>query len=200
MTRLPFQDLDEAIQNPQRYRQKMVSNESQWYPPYSYFKSLKGAIYSFHKSNDDMGVGLNYLEEKLERLKNDQRCIETIDQYRWYVEEYRFRGWYSFRTRLDIQISLPPWMPPDFRCSGRIGRLDIIPDGGYAVWLFRSRDFEGWTNNLSLPLLQKEVSETILGVPVSKVKVGIYSFEEQFVGDINFSETEIEIAEGTFCQ
>ena len=200
MARIPFQDLDEAIDNPQGYRQRMLANESQWYPPYSYFKSLVGAIYSFHRSNDDNNMGLDYLEEKLERLKNEQRCIDTIDQYRWYLEEYNSRGWHSFRTRLDIGISLPPWMPPDFRCSGRLGRLDLIPTEGYAIWLFRPRGYERWENELCMPLIQKEVSETVLGVHISKVRIGIYSFEERFVDDRSYSESEIITSEEKFIK
>lgn len=193
MVRLPLRDIEEALSDPVKYQIKMTSAGQGTYS-YSYFNAILNSITAFHKEDGNSLVAIDYLEDQLEKFKNKQRCADTMNQLFWYMEEYHQRGWHTFRTRLNIKISLPPWMPTDFRCSGQVSRIDLIPSGGYAAWLMRSRNFEGWSNESRMPLVQNEIAANVLKVPLSEVRIGIYSFQERYVEDKCFDEDEIEKA------
>jgi hypothetical protein len=119
--------------------------------------------------------------------------MNSIDQFEWYTEEYVNRGWPTFEAQLRVLIPLPSRVPPDLFCSGEISRVDMMPARGYAAWLLRSRGGEGWAHELRMPLIQGALAQN-LGVPASEVRVGIYSFEEQFIDLHGYSQIEVDQA------
>ena len=192
MPRLPLRDLEEALKNPASYRQKLLLSADISYGP-TYFGALRDAIFKFHKTNNNLVEARVYLQTRLSRFRDRMRCTEIMDQLEWYAAEYVARGWPAFETRLRVLIPLPSWAPPNLLCSGEISRIDIVPTGGYAAWLMRSRGAEDWDRELCMPLVQRAL-EDALGVPSSEISIGIYSFEEQFVALCSYSESEINQA------
>lgn len=189
MPRLPLGDLETALRDPISYRNKINAARDSGFGK-SYFGFLRFAIFKYHTANDFVG-SRRYLEENLDSFKSTTRRIETLEQFEWYVEEYIGRGWLTFRTRLRIQVRLPNWVPVDLRCSGEIPRVDVIPQGGYAAWLMKSREPEGWEQQLRMPLIQDTVA-LLLNVPIEEVQVGIYSFVEKFVASRVYTGREIQ--------
>lgn len=189
MSRLPLGDLETALMDPKAYRTRLDRGRDSGFGP-SYFGCLRIALLRYHESKDIVAAK-RYLEESLDRFKNIWRRAETLEQFEWYVEEHVGRGWPTFKTRLRIRVPLPEWITADLYCSGEIPRVDLVPAGGYAAWLFRSREQKGWEQELQMPLIQDTLAK-LLKVPVEEVQVGLYSFEERFVASHIYSYREIE--------
>jgi hypothetical protein len=194
MTRLPLSDLQQALADPGKYRHGMDHPEKRFFGP-SYFNALRDAIFTFHKTGGSLPAAMDYLENRLDAFKNRHRCEEIIDQCGWYVTDFLQRGLVNIQTRLPIHVLLPPWAPPDLICSGHIARIDMVPTGGYAAWLFRAKDPVGWANQLQMPLIQYALAKTVFGAPLSEVSLGIVSFEERLVDYRTYSEEEIRVAQ-----
>jgi hypothetical protein len=92
----------------------------------------------------------DYLRGRLSRFRDPSRREETLDLFRWYVEEYTNRGWTAFRTRLNVEVRLPSWVPDDLECSGQIARADIAPSG-FAGWMFLSGTLVVGAENFACP-------------------------------------------------
>jgi hypothetical protein len=193
MLRIPIREIEEALRNPSAYRQKLLLSATVSYGP-TYFGALRDAILQFHKTNGNIVQARAYLRVRLDRFLDRMRCAETMDQFEWYTDEYQNRGWPTFETRLRIVISLPPRVRPYLFCSGEVSRVDLVPVGGYAAWLTRSRGAKDWARELRMPLVQQALAQGPLGVPPNEVMIGIYSFEEQFTDLRRYSQAEIDQA------
>jgi hypothetical protein len=181
MIRLSLSDLDEAIRNPVAYREKMTQGDrSRFFPPKSYFTVLRNAIFKFHSSDNNLAEGQDYLTAKLVGFKDYSRLQDTIDQFNWYVQDYSNSNLVTFSCRQNVVIRPATAAEPSLEWSGQVSRLDIRPVGGYAAWLFRNKDPEGWFNELRMPLIQDELSNS-LNVPLAEISIGIYSFQDRFV-------------------
>jgi hypothetical protein len=191
MARLPLRDIEEALRNPAAYRQKLILSAGGSYGP-TYFGALIDAVFKFHKTNGNVVEATAYLQTRLNRFLNRMRCAEIMDQFKWYIEEHANRGWPTFETRLRVFIPLPSRVRPNLFCSGEVPRVDIVPAGGYAAWLMQSRAAKDWDRELRMPLVQGALAQGPLGVPSSEIRVGIYSFQEQFVDFRSYSQTEID--------
>lgn len=191
MLRLPLSDIDEALKNPGAYREKIRTSTESSPRKYSYFNALRNAIFKFH--NDNEGIARSYLLSELGKFKNSWKCAETVDNFNWYLLDYAQRGWEASLVRQRVQVLLPPWIPPHFVCTGEVSRVDIIPSGGYAAWLFRSRDPDDWQHETRMPLIQDSIA-TILGAPIEEVLIGIYSFKERIVETHSYKPQEISLA------
>jgi hypothetical protein len=189
MPRLPLGDLEAALKDPRDYRNKIDDARSSRFRA-SYFGFLRFALLKYHDLNDIVEAR-RYLVERLERFKSAKRRAETLKQFEWYVEEHIGRNWPTFRTRLRVQVLLPNWAPGNLRCSGEITRVDIIPQGGYAAWLLKSREPNGWEQQLQMPLIQDTLSR-LLKAPAEEVQVGIYSFQERLVASRVYTFREIQ--------
>jgi hypothetical protein len=193
MPRLPLRDLEEALRNPVEYRRKLQQPVENSYGP-TYFGALRDAISTFHKTNGNLMQAKAYLVARLARFVDTMRCAEIVEQFEWYTEEYISRGWLTFETRLRVVIQLPPRASAHLFCSGEVNRVDIVPTGGYAAWLMRSRGPEDWVSELRMPLVQGAIAQKILQAPAGEVRVGIYSFKERFVDLCCYSQNEVDQA------
>jgi hypothetical protein len=193
MPRIPLRDLEEALRNPSACRQKLLLSAGNSYGP-TYFGALRDAIHKFHRTNGNLVQARAYLQVRLDRFLDRTRCIETMDQFEWYVNEYKSLGWPTFETRLRVSIPLPPRVRLDLVCSGEVSRIDLVPAGGYAAWLMRSQGTKDWARELRMPLVQQALAQGLLGVPANEIKIGIYSFKEQFTDLCGYSQTEIDQA------
>jgi hypothetical protein len=79
-------------------------------------------------------------------------------------------------------------------CSGQLGRLDLVPAGGYVAWLFRKGELGDWERELRMPLIQGIVSDSLLRVPASEVQVGVYAIAAKEVALRTFADSEIKDA------
>jgi len=190
MPRLPLGDLEEALKNPTAYRQKLQQPVSRFYRP-SYFGALRDAIFKFHRTNGNVVQARRYLEGRLARFADIARSTEIMDQFEWYTGEYSSRGWPAFETRLRLVVPLPPWVRQDLFCSGEVSRVDMVPAGGYAAWLMRSREGENWSRELRMPLIQGALAYRTLGVQGNEVRIGIICFEDRLIDMHSFTQREI---------
>lgn len=193
MPRLPLGDLEEARRDPGAYRRKLDAAAEKRYGN-TYMGVLRQTIFRYHRTGD-VGDAYDYLETRLAHggFRSPRRKSETFDQLDWYVDEFTNRGWPTFQTGLRVAVPLPAEARPDLICSGEVSRVDIVPSGGYAGWLFRSKA-AGWADELRMPILQQVLASDVLGVPLAEIRVGVYSFAEQVLGSRCYSEAEVKAA------
>lgn len=197
--RISFRELNEAILHPRSFRRKLRGPQGP--PPifrYSYYNVLLNAIFHFHNCHNDPNQGDDYLVEKLNVFKNDLRKETVSDHFHWYVEEYLSRQVTTFEVRQNIRIIPEIPLKENITISGQIGRIDIVPAGGYIAWLFRNREPSNWISEFSMPLIQYELSNRILRVPSDEIRIGIYSFTERFIDQHCYSSQELRNAKQNF--
>lgn len=189
---MPLRELEEANVDPTGYRAKLYGSPRQARGSI-YFNALRNAIFNFHKPQWTAAQAKSYLEDRLADAANMSRKAEVLDQFHWYLEQYRAVGWAAALTRLNVNISLPPWASADLSISGQIARVDFAPSGGYAGWIFVSGAARGWRQELRMPLVQEALAGD-MNVTTDKVIVGIYAFGDRFVEHTSYSATEIREA------
>lgn len=189
MQRLPLRELEDALQNPTEYRNRLSSGQPRGFGA-TYFGALRQAIFKLHMHGADVTQVADYLSDRLSRFKDQNRMHEMINGYYWYVHDYLKRGVVTFEAPSRISLTLASLTAADLVCSGEVSRLDLRPLDGYAAWLFRYKDPENWRNELRMPLTQLAVSQK-LNVPSDEITVGIYSFREMLVEERCFSREDI---------
>lgn len=190
MAKIPFGELEEASRNPGAYRSKL-ENPTEKKMGATYVGALRQTIFRFHARGDYQEAHV-YLENRLThpRLTNATKRAATLDQFDWYVDEYTARAWVLSQTQLRLVIPLSRG-PGDLICSGEVARLDVVPTGGYAAWLFSSSFSPDWRTELRMPLVQGAVAQHVLRVPFQEVQVGIYGFNAHVAGTHQYSDVEI---------
>lgn len=191
--RLPLRELDEADADPTGYRAKLYGPPRQAQGSI-YFNALRNAIFNFHKPRWDAAQAESYLEERLADAPNVARKDEALDQFRWYLKQYRALGWPKALTRLDLSVPLPPTAPADLSLSGQIARVDFAPSGGYAGWIFVTGTARGWRQGLRMPLIQEALAQEMKVTP-DEIIVGIYAFRDRIVEYTTYSANEIRAAQ-----
>ena len=187
--RLPLRDLREARADPARYRNKLLNPPRGGGP--NYFNALRDAIFNFHKAEWTAAEAEWYLEGRLNSLPDTVGRADVSDQFRWYVGEYEARGWTTFHTRMNVSIPLPSWVSANLSVSGEIARIDLVPSGGYAGWVFLSGDAEGWRDDPRMPLIQEELTQK-MNAADDEVSVGVYALRERSAELTRYYATEIE--------
>lgn len=196
MPRIPLGELEEALADPRAYKLKLLAASSRPIRP-GYFSALKDAISRYHKSHRQDQVARSYLEERLKSFSNQKRSREMLDDLDWYVAECAVRAWPTFLVRRNVVVGMPRRVGDRLSCSGQLGRADLKPAGGYAVWLFRRDDATDWTAELQMPLIQDTVAK-LLHVPASDVSVGVYDFAGRRVASHCYSDRNVGTAKQEF--
>ncbi len=76
--------------------------------------------------------------------------------------------------------------------SGAIGRLDMIPTGGFAATNFELRA-SNWKSQLRTPIIQQAIADE-LGRPPSEIRAGMYCIASGDHEYVTLSATEIQKA------
>jgi hypothetical protein len=193
MPRIPLRELEEARANPAAYRRKLLTPTTTQFRA-SYFGTIRDAISRYHRTNIDAQLACEYLERRLRSFSNPRRCEEMMEQFEWYISEVEGRGWPTFLVRPNVSVPLTTRGNTPLSCSGQLGRLDLVPTGGYVAWLFKADDLGSWERELRMPLIQETVAGTLLRVPTSEVQVGVYAFSVKQVALRTFADREIQEA------
>jgi hypothetical protein len=108
-----------------------------------------------------------------------------------YVREWRRQGNPLIRYRDNLAIPISKKYST-FTVSGQAARVDLVPSGGYAVWMF-GRNALDWEDDPRMPLLQYSYAER-LSVGMDSIAVGIYDFETSVYNTRTFSAIEVRAA------
>lgn len=130
--------------------------------------ALHDAVYAFHASRDQ-ARGEALLRRHLEK-KPHSGDGAYLDYYVEYVGAIATLGNETFSTEQSVTLSLGEGI----ELGGQINRIDLVPAGGYAAWLFSTKPVR-WGSELRMPLLQHFVAD-LLGVGPRDVSVGFYTF------------------------
>jgi hypothetical protein len=199
--RLALGAIEDALANPAAFRARADAGDGGGFG-YTYASALRNAIYRYH-STRDRDVAVKYLEESIRNsktLKSAQRRAETVDQLDWYIEMHAALGWPTFDTRVRLSIPVPSRAAESLTCTGEVGRIDMVPTGGYAAWLFASSVSPAWRDELRMPLLQGAVADVTLAVPTNEIQVGIYNFATRQVLSTTFTDSAIRSARRRFTR
>jgi hypothetical protein len=187
MTRVLLRDLRVAFANPAAYVRSFRPGKQEGGP--SKYGMFLFAIGEYHQS-ESLADAEKYLEDRfINNFRNIQELPEYVKKLRHYVREFRNTGNIFVRMRDNIVVPLPPRYK-EFAVSGQAARIDLIPAGGYGVWIF-GRNVPDWKDDPRMPLLQKAYAHK-LNVDLGEIIVGIYDFEVGRHASRQYSGTEVE--------
>jgi hypothetical protein len=199
--RLSLGAIEAALANPAAYRAGVEAGDGGGFG-YTYANALRNGIYRYH-STMDRDAASEYLDESIRRskkLKSTQRRIETLEQLDWYMDQHAALNWPTFDTRLRVKVPVPARAADSLTCTGEVGRVDLVPSGGYAGWLFVSTLGTNWQQELRMPLLQGVLAAEILNVATEEVQVGIYDFGGRQAVRTRFDDTTVRRARRRFSR
>jgi hypothetical protein len=189
--RLGLGQIEDALRDPPAFRRVMDAAEGASFGE-TYVSALRQTVFLYHRTNDRVEAR-EYLRRRLtnsSRLNNPSRIFDTRDQLEWYIGEHEARGWATFQSPVRIRVPLRR-NPSDLTCSGELVRLDLVPAGGYAAWLFVNHVGDNWVDELRFPIIQSTVAQTTLSVPSSEVYVGIYDLPNRRVETYQYSPSQL---------
>jgi hypothetical protein len=186
--KLSLSKLETARANPSAMAIALRSNEK---PRVSFSRAQ--ALYlsarRYHQTNDDISAARDYLIDIYRRnFVRPQEMLKLLDELERYAAAYQATHNTIIRLRTRISMAIDA----DFQLTGEIPRLDLVPNGGYAVWLF-SRSTNQWREELRMPIIQLYFAQT-LGVPVNGVRVGFYFFTAARYESYRYPQTRIDTA------
>ena len=191
MFKISLTELEEVRQDPVAYKKKRDSG-SGFHPSKSVFQTLKWAINEYHKETNPLAA-MSYLEGSLESFKKRAPCEKAIGDLQWYIAEHQKLGWATISRKHNITIPLSTQYLDSLKVTGEISRIDMHPNGAYAVWLFNKGSAGNWQNELRMPIIQNAVGVEF-GAPPEQIHVGIYTFEDHAVNIHNFTNSDIKRA------
>ena len=143
----------------------------------------------FHKQNDNLTAARDYLIAVYRRnFLQPKEMLKLLNELDLYAGAYQATG--NTITNLGARISIT--IDSDFQLTGEIPRIDIVPSGGYAIWLF-SRSDRQWKDELRMPIIQYYFAQTF-GVDISSVSVGFYFFTAARYDSNRYSQAKIDNA------
>ena len=148
--------------------------------------TLYRAVRKFHEDNDV--AAFDQLEATI--AAHGQNPTPELGLLETYINSFAAQGstWFESEHRVDLSLG------PGVSLAGVIDRLDLRPDGDYAVWLFaRAPKPRYWRARLSMPLLQRYVADQ-LGTPSRRISVGFYWFEPDEHSETTYTTPEIRTA------
>jgi hypothetical protein len=186
--KLSLTQLETARANPRAMAIALRSGEKA-HLSFSRALALYLSARKYHQENDDLSSARDYLIDVYRRnFVRPQEMLKLLDELERYAAAYRASGNTIIRLRTRISITIDT----DFQLTGEIPRLDLVPNGGYAVWLF-SRSANQWRDELRMPLIQLYFAQT-LGVAASGVSVGFYFFSAARYESYRYPQTKIDAA------
>jgi len=188
MFKISLTELEQVRKNPVAFRKKKETSKG-IFASKSIFQTLKWAIFKYHKDDNPISA-MNYLEDRLDKFKDRNKCNKAIEDLQWYIEEYQKLGWATALQKHSITIPLSTKQADSLKVSGEINRIDFHPNGAYAAWLFIKGNGENWKHELRMPVIQNAVGVE-LGAEPEMVHVGVYCFEDHVKFLHNFSNSDI---------
>lgn len=172
MKRVSLSELRSAFSNPTKYVGSFTGKSGSGGP--SKYGMFLHAVGELHRT-DDLQKAQDYLREKIEgNFTNIADLPDYARRLQVYAREFRQLGNTFVRVRDNVSVPIPNEFN-DFVVSGQAARIDLVPSGGYAAWVF-VRDVPDWAVDPRLPLMQFAYAGK-LGVEIDEVLVGIYDFE-----------------------
>jgi len=157
------------------------------------FTRWQDSVGEFHKQND-LSKAINYLEKsfsnRADNSKNRNEVARFISSLDGYAGEFNKKGFTLLDRRKNIHIDLNSKV----FISGQIPIIYMNTKGGFSVYFF-SQIGIGWEGELRFPIVQKYFAETVYGVDLNKIEVGIFSTANDKFSQQTFSENEVNDAD-----
>lgn len=137
------------------------------------FRMWQYALKRVHSENVDKAA--EYLQDTiLSNFKvndrNERRLDELVDGLYQYATAFASLGNVAVEVLKPISVVVGPTLT----ISGEITRLDLVPNGGYAVFVLSRDKGEEWRRQIRFPLIQAHFAVK-LNCPLKDVAVGVYS-------------------------
>jgi hypothetical protein len=186
MIKLRLSDLEAARQNPSGFR----GGSPPGYPrQFSMMRTLHYSVYEYHRRREDIARAAQYLEDMFHKhFKRQQYLPQLLAQLAQYDAQFRSLPNAVVRCRARVSIAVDP----DLQLSGEIPRIDLAPNGGYAVWFFGPTPYE-WRSELRMPVIQGHFASQMMVAP-ERVTVGFYFFDLGLYDSARYSPTQIAAA------
>jgi hypothetical protein len=155
---------------------------------FSKHRALQLAIYRYHTRGGNVGEAVAHLGDLYRKFKDRRDLPDRERQLYQYVTSFLQLGSIVASQRLRLSANVVA----NLDITGEIPRLDLVPSGGYAVWLFTKEHYQ-WAAELRMPILQRHFAKA-MKVPSEQVTVGFYAFDIASHRSHLYSSDEIDRA------
>ncbi len=152
-------------------------------------RALQYSVFEYHRRGEDIATAAQYLEDMFHKhFKRQQYLPDLLAQLTQY--DVQFRSLPNAVVQCRARVSIP--VDPDLQLTGEIPRIDLAPNGGYAIWFF-ARALYGWQSELRMPLIQGHFASQMMVAP-DRVTVGFYCFDAGAYDTRGYTAAEIAAA------
>lgn len=184
--RLPLNDLEEALDDPDGYVRRAQSDKKRFIPR-GRQGVMRNSLLRWHKGKITAEAARAEFIEKCNSFENG--AAEVLDQFDGYVKTYQSAAVKSPLARMRVRVRLPEGADPRFRIGAEVFRLDRGADGIYTAWLAGKRSSRRHEDVL-LPLIQAAVAEH-LNLYLDEVEIAIYGFQDGADRRFRFTEAQV---------
>jgi hypothetical protein len=161
----------------ENFRANPVAFASQQYPRSftgpSMFRMWQYALKKIH--SEDVEAAAEYLHEMITSNfkvndRNERKLENLVEQL------YRYSAAFESLAHVAIEVLKPMafTVTSKLTIAGEITRLDLVPGGGYAVFVLSRDERADWRRQIRFPLIQAHYAKK-LNCALTEVAVGIYS-------------------------
>lgn len=183
---LSFSNLEEALADPEAYRQQLQADKKPFIPRGRH-GAMRSTLMRWHKGKITIAAAREEFISKCDKLEVPPG--EVLDQFDDYVQDYSGSGAKSPLARMRVRIPLPEGADPRFRIGAEVCRLDRKADETYTAWLYRRLPAD-WTTEVRLPLLQAAVAQH-LNIELEEIEIAIYCFTTRTSHRFKFTEAQV---------
>ncbi|MCW5941791.1 MAG: hypothetical protein KIS66_06150 [Fimbriimonadaceae bacterium] len=177
MIKLPFSSIAEAKADPAAFKKRLSSKQTGSPMRYGPNRLLQEVINRMHNDAMSFAQGRIDLSSRMaQRFPGHRRTAEILTWFEEYATDYSRLAHSHALGWTNVAVPLPADIENDIAVTGRVGRVDLVPDGTYAAWLMAINPGT-WQLDPRMPLLQLAVAD-ILGCSPEEVSVGVYCFKD----------------------
>ena len=184
--RLPLNDLEEALDDPDGYIRRAQSTKKRFIPS-GRQGVMRNSLLRWHKGKVTVDAARAEFIEKCSKFQNG--AAEVLDQFDGYVKSYKSAGVKSPLARMRVRVSLPDGADARFRIGAEVFRLDRGTDGLYTAWL-AGKHSSRRNEDVILPLIQAAVADH-LNLYLDEVEVAVYGFQDGADRRFKFTEDQV---------
>jgi hypothetical protein len=187
--KLSHSELEAFRTNPQAF----VDRHDGGFARIGMFRYWQFALRTYHKQGRQAALAQldGDLSSHFKATKpNLRKFAELKRQLGAYATSFEALG----HVAVEVQKRLTATPCPNLQVGGEIARLDLVPTGGYAVYLFWKEGGHAWQDQIRFPVIQQHFASK-LTAPLKEITVGVYCVQTTTHQLLRFSASAIARAQ-----
>lgn len=188
MNRFSISQLENARRDPISFA-KSLSSASQGYGSFSRYMAWLFSVYNFHKH--DLQAALAYFDAVFNRNFvpspiNKAKYEDYVQLLHVYSQEYDKLNlnFVEYRKRLEIILT------DKVKISGELPIISMNDKLGYTLYFF-IKESNKWQTELKFPVVQDYIANSVYGVSLAAVDVGVFDIEAEKFSLKTYSNSDV---------